>query len=188
MTELNLMSFKQFKLTIMKKYLVALLLIVGFYGAALAQRTEVFASYGGYTQMDAMDCHDGGPDVNNAWGALNVGVNVNIAPNFWIGPSYTFSSTTRKKWDDNHFYYHAIMLNGRYDYYRNRIVTVYGKVGIGSVIMHEIWEDDSKNKGYFAFQINPVGATVGLTNVFSLFGEIGFGAQGLVQVGFKLRL
>lgn len=80
------------------------------------------------------------------------------------------------------------MLNGRYDYYRNRIVTVYGKVGIGSVIMHETWEDDSKNKGYFAFQINPVGATVGLTNVFSLFGEIGFGAQGLVQVGFKLRL
>ena len=52
----------------MKKYLVALLLIVGFYGAALAQRTEVFASYGGYTQMDAMDCHDGGPDVNNEIG------------------------------------------------------------------------------------------------------------------------
>lgn len=80
----------------MKKYLLALMTVVGFCIAAQAQRTEVFASYGGYTQMDAMDCHDGGPDVNNAWGALNLGVNVNIAPNFWIGPSYTFSSTTRK--------------------------------------------------------------------------------------------
>ena len=80
----------------MKKYLLALCAILGIFTAAQAQRTELTVSYGGYTQMDAMDCHDGGHDVNTAWGALNVGVNFNVAPNFWIGPSYTFSSTTRK--------------------------------------------------------------------------------------------
>lgn len=172
----------------MKKYLLAIIAVISLCGAARAQRTEIFASYGGYTQMDAMDCHMGGSDVDNAWGALNLGVNVNVAPNFWIGPSYTFSSTSRKHHDNNHFYYHAIMLNGRYDYYRNSIVTVYGKVGIGSIITHQTWPDDSKNKGYFAFQINPVGATVSLTRTLSMFGEAGFGAQGLIQVGFKLRL
>ena len=121
----------------MKKYLLALCAILGIFTAAQAQRTELTVSYGGYTQMDAMDCHDGGHDVNTAWGALNVGVNFNVAPNFWIGPSYTFSSTTRKHNSDNKFYYHAIMLNGRYNYYRNSIVTLYCKGGIGTIISHQ---------------------------------------------------
>lgn len=172
----------------MKRYLLAIVAMIGLFSAAQAQRTELSVSYGGYTQMDAMDCHDGGPDVNNAWGALNLGVNVNLAPNFWIGPSYTFSSTDRKHFDENKFYYHAIMLNGRYNYYRNSIVTLYAKAGIGSIIMHETWPDESKNKGYFAFQLTPVGATVGLNNLFSIFGELGFGAQGLIQVGVKVNL
>ena len=119
---------------------------------------------------------------------MNLGANFNIAPNFWIGPSYTFSSTSRKHHSDNKFYYHAIMLNGRYNYYRNSIVTVYGKVGIGSIITHETYDDESENKGYFAFQLTPVGAQVGLSNTVSIFGEAGFGAQGLIQVGFKIHL
>lgn len=172
----------------MKKYLLALCAILGIFTAAQAQRTELTVSYGGYTQMDAMDCHDGGHDVNTAWGALNVGVNFNVAPNFWIGPSYTFSSTTRKHNSDNKFYYHAIMLNGRYNYYRNSIVTLYCKGGIGTIISHQTCDDSSKNNGYFAFQINPLGAQVGISNVVSMFGELGFGAQGLLQVGFKFNL
>ena len=80
------------------------------------------------------------------------------------------------------------MLNGRYNYYRNSIVTVYGKVGIGSVITHETFKDESNNKGYFAFQITPVGAQVGLSDLFTIFGEAGFGAQGLIQVGLKINL
>ncbi len=172
----------------MKRYLLIIAAVVAFFTTASAQRAELTASYGGYTQMDAMDCHDGGGDVNTAWGSLNLGANFNIAPNFWIGPSYTFSSTSRKHHSDNKFYYHAIMLNGRYNYYRNSIVTVYGKVGIGSIITHETYDDESENKGYFAFQLTPVGAQVGLSNTVSIFGEAGFGAQGLIQVGFKIHL
>ena len=51
-------------------------------------------SYGGYTQMDATDCHDNWSDVNNAWGALNAEVSFNLTNKFSLGPSYTFSSTT----------------------------------------------------------------------------------------------
>ncbi len=34
----------------------------------------------------------------------------------------------------------------------------------------------------------PVGAQVGLGNGFSMYGELGFGVQGLVQVGFRYQL
>ena len=172
----------------MKKFIISLVVVLGVAAGAYAQKTELAVSYGGYTQMDATDCHNGGSDVNTAWGALNVGVNFRIMPNVWIGPSYTFSSTTRKKYDDNHFYYHAIMLNGRYNYYRNSIVTMYGKLGLGSVITHETWPDHSRNSGHFAFQISPVCAQVGINRTFSMFGELGFGAQGLLQVGMKINL
>ena len=120
----------------MKKFLIALVAMFGITAGVSAQKTEVYASYGGYTQMDATDCHDGGPSVNTAWGALTAGVNFKITPKIWIGPSYTFSSTSRKKYDDNNFYYHAIMFNGRYGYYQNNIVSMYAKLGIGAVITH----------------------------------------------------
>jgi opacity protein-like surface antigen len=171
----------------MKKILLMFVVLLATL-AAKAQNTEVAVSYGGYTQMDAMDCHQGGSDVNTAWGSLNAGVNFNVAPNFWIGPSYSFSSTSRKGLDDNHFYYHTIMINGRYNYYSNSIVTVYAHAGLGSVISHQTFEGFSKDKAYLAFQVNPIGAQVELTPAISMFGEAGFGAQGLVQVGLKFNL
>ena len=48
--------------------------------------------------------------------------------------------------------------------------------------------DYHKNKGYFAFQVSPVCAEAAIANKVSLFGELGFGAQGLLQVGFRFRL
>jgi len=172
----------------MKKLLLTLFAAVVVALGASAQRTALTIGYGGYTQMDATDCHDGGPDVNTAWGAVTAGVQFQINPRMWLGPSYTFSSTSRKKYDDNKFYYHAIMLNGRYNYYRNSVMTMYAKLGVGAVIMHETWPDDSKNRGYFAYQISPVCADFPLSNQVALFGELGFGAQGLLQVGFKITL
>ena len=48
---------------------------------ANAQRTEITASYGAYTQMDASDMKDGWDHVNTAWGALNLGVNFRVMRN-----------------------------------------------------------------------------------------------------------
>ncbi|MBO4945816.1 MAG: outer membrane beta-barrel protein [Muribaculaceae bacterium] len=175
----------------MKKILFALVAAIGI-GAGVAQAqapAQLSISYGGYTQMDATDCHDGWHHVNNAWGALNAGVNFRVAPSFWIGPSYTFSSTDRKGPDSGKIAYHAIMLNGRYDYYRNRIVKMYAHLGMGVVISHmQPYKADSYNKTYCAYQIVPVGAEVGISRSFSIFGELGFGAQGLLQVGCHINI
>lgn len=90
--------------------------------------------------------------------------------------------------DDLNVYYHVIMLNGRYDYYRNSLVKLYGHVGIGCDISHIALYDESENKGYFAFQLSPVGAEFDINRNISMFGELGFGAQGLLQVGFRFNL
>ncbi|MDE5634038.1 MAG: hypothetical protein K2I51_05180, partial [Muribaculaceae bacterium] len=104
-------------------------------------------------------------------------------------PSYTFSSTTTKGEHHSSIAYHAIMLNGRYHYYRNSIVTLYGHVGLGAEISHMMpRHDDAYNKTYFAYQFSPLGAQFNISRSVSMFGELGFGAQGLVQVGFRFGL
>lgn len=170
----------------MKKILLIMCAVLGMAFGAHAQKTQLQIGYGGYTQMDATDMHDGGK-INTAWGAVTAGFDFKINPKMWIGPSYTFSSADYKHSDAN-AYYHVIMLNARYGYYKNSIVNLYAKVGLGADITHISWDGDSKNKGYFAFQIVPVGASVDISRNVAMFGELGFGAQGLLQVGFKFKL
>lgn len=173
----------------MKKFLLVLTALLGLAGFASAQTTEITVGYGGYTQMDATDCHDNWKGVNNAWGALTAGVNFKLMPNLWVGPTYTFSSTTTKGEHHSSLAYHAIMLNGRYEYYRNSIVTLYGHLGVGAEITRLMPRmGDSYNKAYFAYQFSPVGAQVGISRAVKIFGELGFGAQGLLQVGCRVNL
>ena len=75
-----------------KKLILAITLGVASIMGASAQKAEITASYGAYTQMDATDMKDGWKHVNTAWGALNVGLNFRVTPKIWVGPSYTFSS------------------------------------------------------------------------------------------------
>lgn len=172
----------------MKKILLALIAIFAVSTSSKAQDMNLSLSYGGYTLMDAANYHDSWKHVNNAWGALNVGFNVKVLPKFWIGPSYTFSSTTTKGAHHSNIAYHAIMINGRYDYYRNSLLTMYGHLGVGAEISHmQPRDDDAYNKGYFAFQLSPVGVDVQLSRAFTMFGELGFGAQGLLQVGGRFN-
>lgn len=171
----------------MKKFFAVMVAIAAIAFAGHSQKPELQIGYGGYTMMDCCDMHDGG-SVNTAWGALTAGINFRVAPKIKLGASYTFSSASYKHADNVNIYYHVIMLNGMYDYYRNSIVTLYGHVGIGVDISHMTAGDYSKNKGYFAMQLTPLGAEVGLSRSCAMFGELGFGAQGLLQVGVRLRL
>ena len=177
----------------MKKLLLTLVAAVAMVMtafAASAQKAEIAFSYGGYTQMDATDCHDGWHGVKNAWGAVTGAVNFNVARNLWVGPSYSFSSTTTKGGPEHSsIAYHVIMLNGRYHYWRNSIVTLYGHLGLGCEISHMMpRHDDSYNCTYFAYQISPLGAQFNISRSVSMFGELGFGAQGVLQVGFRFGL
>ncbi len=174
-----------------KKLFAAILLLASCTGMAQAQKAEINLSYGAYTQMDATDMKDGWKGVNTAWGSLTAGVNFRVNSKIWIGPSYTFSSTTTKGGPEHsNIAYHAIMLNGRYHYYSNSIVKLYAKLGLGVEIsyMQPKWDDDNYSKAYCAFQIVPIGAQVDLSRSAAMFAEAGFGAQGLFQVGVRFKL
>jgi len=171
----------------MKKALIALLAVIGLTISAQAQ-TSLQIGYGGYTQMDACDMHDGIGNVNTAWGSLTAGFYFQTLPKLQLGASYTFSSSSFKHSDNSNIYYHVIMLNGKYDYYRTNIFKMYAHLGIGADISHITIGNNSRNKGYFAFQVSPVCAEAEIANKVSLFGELGFGAQGLLQVGVRFHL
>lgn len=171
----------------MKKILLSLLLVLGFGAAAhAAGPVSLQASYGGYTQMDATDMADGGK-TNTAWGDVTGGVWVKVAPNISLGATYTFSSSTFKH-SDADIYYHVVMLNGKFGYYSNSIVNLYGHVGLGADISHISVGNYRTDKGYVAYQVSPLGAEVDLNDNVGIFGELGFGAQGLLQVGFRFNL
>ena len=172
----------------MKKLIIALIAMFGITAGASAQKMDLSFSYGGYTVMDAANYHDGWHGVNNAWGAVTAAFNGKVLPKFSIGPSYTFSSASVKGHDNGHLYYHAIMLNGKYEYFKTPIVTLYGHLGIGAEITHLTHPAmDAYNKTYFAFQASPVGVDCKILPGFTLFGELGFGVQGLLQVGGRFN-
>lgn len=173
----------------MKKYFLMLVAVVAASFATKAQSPELYFGYGGYTQMDGTDMHDDWSRVNNAWGAVTVGVDFKVAPKFKLGPSYTISSTTTKGQHHSSILYNAVMLNGKYQYWSNRVVKLYGHLGLGVEISHMMPKGgDSYNKAYFAYQIAPLGAEANIGNKVALYGELGFGAQGLLQVGVRFGL
>lgn len=174
----------------MKKFLLTLVIAVLGVASASAQKAEISVGYGAYTQMDAMNMHDDWHGVNTAWGALTAAVNFRVAPKFWIGPSYTFSScSTTGGSNASHIAYHAVMFNGRYHYFQNRGLKLYGKLGVGVEISHFMPKfDDSYDKVYCAFQITPIGLQYDFNRTVGIYSELGFGAQGVVQVGLKFNL
>lgn len=172
---------------IMKRVLLSLIAVIAIAVGASAQKIELQAGYGGYTMMDCCDMHDGG-NANTAWGAFTTGVYFKVLPKFKLGGTYTISTSSYKHAHDTNIYYHVFMLNGQYQYWRNSIVNLYMHVGIGVDVTHMTAGDYSKNKCYFAMQASPLGAEVNLSRSCTMFGELGFGAQGLMQVGFRLNL
>lgn len=173
----------------MKKLLLALALIASCIAGAHAQRTEITLGYGGFTQMDATDCRDGWRGVNNAWGAVTAGVNYRLTNKLWVGPSYTFSSTHTKGHPHSAIAYHVLLAYGRYDYYRNSIFTLYGHLGLGVIISYlQPWGGDSYNCSYFGVQVSPIGAMARVSRNVSLYGEVGYGVQGVLQVGVRVAL
>ncbi len=173
----------------MLKKLFAVIVAAAAVMGANAQKAEVQVSYGAYTQMDATNMHDGWHGVNTAWGSLTGALNFKVHPKIWIGPSYTFSSTSTKGPDASHIAYHAVMFNGRYQYYGNSIVKLYAKLGLGVEFSYmQPHGHDNYTKTYCVYQIVPIGAQVDLTRSVAMFGEAGFGAQGLFQFGFRFKI
>lgn len=170
----------------MKKVLLGLLAVVAMVLPASAQKATVYATYGAYTSNDAIDAYHDDWDIHTAWGSVNAGVDFNFGK-FHFGPSYSFSSaSTPGGKGASHAYYHSILLNGKMDYYRTGILTLYAHVGLGATISHMAPKrGGSYDEGHFAFQVSPVAARVALGSGFNFIGELGFGAQGVAQFGFS---
>ncbi len=170
----------------MKRLLALFAAVAMLCGTVYAQNADIQISYGAYTQMDASNCAEGCPK-NNAWGALTAGVNFNVLPKFALGPSYTFSTQGIK--GGGTIYYHAFMLNARYTYYKASVFNLYAHVGVGGMVVCQSPEQgDSKTNGHFAYQIVPLGADINISRNAKFFGELGFGAQGLIQLGFRFGI
>lgn len=170
----------------MKKLLLAALVAIASIMPAAAANFELFAGYGGYTQMDATHMQAGVKGVRTSWGAVNLGANFKIVPKVWIGPSYTLSTSSTKGSHNTDLAYHALMCNVRYEFFSNSMVTLYSKAAVGVEITNvNPFIGSNFTRTYCAFQVSPIGAQVDLTNHWAIYGEAGFGAQGLLQVGAK---
>lgn len=167
------------------------MMAMGALGASAATPIDIRIGYGGLTMMDVCNMHDNWSGVKNAWGAVNAEVDFKATPNLAVGPSYTFSSTTTKKFGGQHsnINYNAVMLNGRYTYFKNSIFSCSAHFGLGVVVSHMMPAGgDSYNSTYFGIQASPVVAEASIARGLSMFGELGFGVQGLLQIGLIISL
>lgn len=173
----------------MKKYIVALLAVLGMAGVASAQRFEFQGGYGGYTQMDATNMADN-MNVNTAWGAATAGVNFRVNSSMRIGASYTFSTANYKDNAPGTVYYNVVLFSTMYDYYRAGGLNLYSHAAVGMDFSHMTSTNPhwSYNNSYFAYQVSPIGAEYYIGSGCKLFGELGFGAQGLLQIGVRVGL
>ena len=171
----------------MKKIVTVIIVVLSVLcGTNTAKAVDLSFSYGGFTAMDAMSYYqDDWGGVNTSWGAVTASIYFPVVKKFSLGASYTFSSATTKGGKDaSHLYYHTILFNGKYDYYRTGKLVLYGHLGLGVEItnFNPRFSDDY-TKAYFGWQVSPLGVKGQLTNTFSLFAELGFGCQGLIQAG-----
>lgn len=171
----------------MKKYLIAIAGAAAISGAASAQTFQFQAGYGGYTQMDATNMADGA-NVNTSWGAVTAGFNIRVLPSMRFGATYSFSSASYADHSPGNAYYHTVMFNFMYDIYRRGPLTLYSHAGMGVDITHLSAPGYGFNKTYYAYQASPLGAEFNVGSGCNLFGEVGYGAQGLLQVGFRVNL
>lgn len=171
----------------MKKIVTTILVMLSVVlGSQSAKAVDLAFSYGGFTAMDAMGYYkDDWSHVNNAWGSVTASLYFPVVKDFSLGASYSFSSADTKGGKNaSHLYYHTILMNAKYNYFRARKVTLYGHLGLGVEITNfDPKFADNYTKAYFGWQVSPLGVRGQLTKNFALFGEFGFGCQGIIQAG-----
>lgn len=87
----------------------------------------------------------------------------------------------------NHAY--GMLFGASFYYFRRKNVQVYSGADVGFFINREIFKTVSKtekrNDGFFAFQLNAVGARFG--NKFGGHIELGYGSKGIVNFGLSYK-
>jgi hypothetical protein len=121
-------------------------------------------------------------------GAITVSYNRHASPKFSYGVSGTWekltsefeNSSDKLSWSSL-----AFMGGGRYHYVSKKALTVYSGLSAGYSFINMSGSGDREKKGAFAFQVDAIGLRLG--SRIGVFGEAGFGYEGLIKAGLSMK-
>ena len=115
-----------------------------------------------------------------------------LTERFSLGGTFAYEKITSDAYLDNvkegrfKNKYYTIAPEVGFKYLKSDIISIYSLAGIGGTYTSRNHTSDSAEKTddstlYFNFQITPVGIKVGKS--FGVYGELGFGYKGLLNIG-----
>ncbi|MDE6176660.1 MAG: hypothetical protein K2F71_03875 [Paramuribaculum sp.] len=175
----------------MKRLISIFLIIIAMANAARAGgKTEFSVGYGGLPAMRFIPGYYNHWNKMNPWGAVVISLEHEFFPDLWLGFSYTISSASSNDVSNMRggaIVWHSMMATARYGYFTRGRVMLYASAGVGSLsaFIQPDWAENY-NRTMIGFQINPVGVALRLLDNLDIFGEAGFGVQGIARSGLRI--
>ena len=182
----------------MKKFFVLLALLMPFALNAQDYRHEISVSYGLLSYSNIYDMTSAFPENSNfdkldAVGSLVGPVSLEyynrISNWFSLGLTGVYSSIECDVIDNNKTSYHirgrhiTAMPGIKLHWLRTSGFNMYSKACIGASFNKD---RENKNSVMMNFQVSPVGIEFGTR--FCVFGELGFGEQGVLNLGLRAKI
>lgn len=86
----------------------------------------------------------------------------------------------------SHHHYITLMPTAKFYWFNTSRVGMYSRVGVGATYVVGKYNGMPDNDWRFAFQASAVSVEAG-TNIFRAFVELGYGTQGVLLAGFRVR-
>lgn len=159
-------------------------------------RSEITVSYGYAPTSNWSDSFsaikklvsDAKTDISG-WGAVTVGYNFRLLGPLSIGAQVVCSTNEQKikaTGAEIKNRYWAVMPNVKWTWLNLKIISLYSRAAVGAVFSKaEIEDQKDENATRFAYQVSPIGLTVG--GRLAAYAEAGIGASGSVLVGLRYR-
>ena len=104
-----------------------------------------------------------------------------------VGGVLAYHNFSVKQTDyQTHFTSYSLMPAVKLSWYNRDHFSSYSKLAVGASVLHEVSNEEATNRITFNGQITFLGIDAGWKR-FRLFGEIGFGQQGLAMTGLRYR-
>jgi len=177
---------------------------------------EIYASYGMGSTTDLKNCfNELGDDIaanifgksrvckGKDFGNINFGYGYHVGKKIIVGATFSYSQfkgdieskgmnapdSEWKKIGSKDFQYYTIMPNVKVNWINTPHLALYSRVGLGARINYEHEEANGKieTKQYskLAYQVTVAGFEAGSRN-FRGFAEVGFGQNGIGQIGCRV--
>lgn len=181
----------------MKKILVAIAaMLITFGASAQNYKTEISVSYGALSNSQilsavifAAEAENAGMELEKAKfiGPISADLYFRTSKYFSFGLSGVYQHTTAKysvpNGDNFECRYFSLMPGMKLHWLRTNGFNMYSKLAVGPTFASNI---DGERAWLLNFQVSPVGLEFGRR--FCVFAEAGFGEQGIVLGGIRLKL